>query len=241
PILGPATSDATFWRRGRQTTRRGWPANSWSIRPQWQKLAVRLLVVAAIVSLALWHWVAGGALLVMVCLYGAFLLWRKPWQRDPVPVTNNYDPLPLFEGLRPILGIPDRDRWHQWLGIPADIDRPDRVQPVNLRLPDNWSQVDSRHGHVIQIAQYYLPGEWTPIWYLDGYVEFHPLPEQIPLLPPHGAIPEPAVDGDLNPSIPEGQGLPRYQPPEVDPEFSPLNPIVIDGAMIERGRRDLLG
>ncbi|MGH3802428.1 MAG: hypothetical protein ACRDTD_20335, partial [Pseudonocardiaceae bacterium] len=164
---------------------------------------------------------------------------RKPWARDPISAVSSYDPIPLFEGLRPILAIPERDRWHQWLGVPGDIDRRDRIEPMYVRLPDNWTAEDTRHNHVAQIVQHYLPGEWTPVWYLEGYVEFHPLPEQLPVLPQQGAVPEAPGSADAAVSTtPESVALPSYQPPEIDPEFSPSTPIVIDGGEIERARRD---
>lgn len=221
PVFGSPASDATFFRRGTFTRRRKWPGNSWSMRPGWQVLLVRLMGIAAVVAVVLWRWPAAAVVVVVVLAVLGYVLWRKPW-RNWAAVEHGYDPIPLFEGLRPILGIPDSEPWQDWLGIPDDIDYPERVNPVFLQLPVGWSQTDPRHEHVVQVATHYLPGHWTPVWYEAGYVEFHPVPTSSP--PPAGVSAEDAA-------------LPSYQPPDIDPLFAQQVPIVIDGDEATRHRR----
>lgn len=226
PVLGRATSDATFWRRGRRTSRRAWPANSWSLRPHWQKLLVRLAVIVVIVAVWRWQWVAVAVLVALVAAEAGYLLLRKPWRDDPVVVATRFDPRPLFDGLRPVLGVPAQDRWHDWLGVPDDIDGAERTSPVYLRLPENWTQRDPRHSHVARVVTHHLPGEWTPVWYLEGYVEFHPLPEQYPSAPLETATP----DGTADPG--QQYELASYAPAEIDQQ-----PVIIDGEQAQRAPR----
>ncbi len=231
PVLGPATSDATFWRRGHQTTRRSWPANSWSLRPHWQKLAARLAVIVAVVAVWRWQWIAVTGLAVLVVAELGYLLVRKPWRDIDTDVATGFDPQPLFDGLRPILGISEQDTWHDWIGVASDIDQPDRTAPIYLRLPENWTQQDPRHGHVAQVVTHHLPGEWTPVWYLEGYVEFHPLPEQYSSIPLQAATPDGAAQQG------QSHALTSYAPPEIDPLFAAQQPIVIDGEQAQHAPR----
>lgn len=157
PLDGHYRTDARFFRSGTRLLAKV-DVHRWSYRPGWQRSAVRLSAIAALLTGTwgyCWHrdglYRALVAVAALLALYAVLRAWQA-WRRHEV--SRDYL-RPLHAVLRPMLGLPPTTRPTDYLDVPRTY-RTKEDTPAVIRLPAGFNPSPANKEQVSNAAMSYL-------------------------------------------------------------------------------------